>query len=112
MHPDPAGLAAVDPANPQSWNRYAYVLNNPLRAVDPLGLDCIYLTDGGDSIESIDQTSDASECGGSGGYWVDGLATQVYINPDDVKAFEQQFGQKVTQDFYVSNEDLLAKLRG
>src|SRR6266436_2365428 len=39
--PDPAGLAAVDPSNPQSWNRYAYVLNNPLNAVDPLGLnDC------------------------------------------------------------------------
>ncbi len=36
--PDPAGLAAVDPANPQSWNRYAYVLNNPLGLVDPLGL--------------------------------------------------------------------------
>src|SRR5262249_49168518 len=39
--PDPAGLAAVNPANPQSWNRYAYVLNNPLAFVDPLGLsDC------------------------------------------------------------------------
>src|SRR3989442_7020618 len=36
---------------------------------------------------------------------------QAYINPDNVKAFEQQFGQKVTQDFYVSNEDLLAKLQ-
>jgi len=38
--PDPAGLAAVDPTNPQSWNRYAYVLNNPLANVDPLGLWC------------------------------------------------------------------------
>ena len=37
--PDPAGLAAVDPSNPQSWNRYAYVLNNPLALVDPLGMD-------------------------------------------------------------------------
>jgi RHS repeat-associated protein len=37
--PDPAGLAAVDPTNPQSWNRYAYVGNNPLSSVDPLGLD-------------------------------------------------------------------------
>ncbi len=36
---------------------------------------------------------------------------QAYTNPDDVKAFEQQFGQKVTQDFYVSNEALLAKLQ-
>jgi len=36
--PDPAGLSAVDPTNPQSWNRYAYVLNNPLAMVDPTGL--------------------------------------------------------------------------
>ncbi len=37
--PDPAGLAAVDPNNPQSWNRYAYVGGTPLEATDPLGLD-------------------------------------------------------------------------
>ncbi len=41
MHPDPAGLAAVDISNPQSWNRYAYVSNNPMNAVDPSGMsDC------------------------------------------------------------------------
>ncbi len=38
LSPDPAGLAAVNFANPQSWNRYAYVANNPLAAVDPNGL--------------------------------------------------------------------------
>ncbi len=37
--PDPAGQAAVDPMNPQSWNRYANVMNNPLAVVDPTGLD-------------------------------------------------------------------------
>ena len=39
LTPDPAGLAAVDITNPQTWNRYAYVGNNPLSNVDPLGLD-------------------------------------------------------------------------
>jgi RHS repeat-associated protein len=31
-------LASDRSANPQSWNRYTYVLNNPLRLVDPHGL--------------------------------------------------------------------------
>ncbi len=39
ISPDPAGRAAVKLANPQSWNRYAYVLNNPLRLIDSTGLD-------------------------------------------------------------------------
>jgi RHS repeat-associated protein len=37
--PDPAGMGAVNPANPQSWNRYGYVVNNPLALTDPSGLD-------------------------------------------------------------------------
>jgi RHS repeat-associated protein len=38
ISPDPAGLAAVSLANPQSWNRYAYVTNRATVLIDPLGL--------------------------------------------------------------------------
>ncbi|HEV2348770.1 MAG TPA: RHS repeat-associated core domain-containing protein [Terriglobia bacterium] len=38
LSPDPAGLAAVDLTNPQSLNRYAYVMNSPTNLTDPLGL--------------------------------------------------------------------------
>jgi len=39
ISPDPAALAAADISNPQSWNAYAYVKNNPASRVDPFGLD-------------------------------------------------------------------------
>jgi RHS repeat-associated protein len=58
--PDPAGLAAMDTTNPQSWNRYAYVLNNPLNYRDPLGLYLCNCDDG-------DNGDDDDDGGGGGG---------------------------------------------
>src|SRR5258708_17180356 len=49
MSGDPAGLGAVDPTNPQSWNQYSYVNNNPLSHADPSGRE-----DDGD----VEDTSD------------------------------------------------------
>jgi RHS repeat-associated protein len=68
MSPDPDNAGASLGA-PQSWNAYSYVLNNPLKYIDPSGMDCIYLNDAGDSVDHIihgDCTSDTD-----GGYFVD-----------------------------------------
>jgi RHS repeat-associated protein len=43
---DPAGYSASQ-GQPQSWNRYSYVLNNPLNLVDPFGLAAECPTDNG-----------------------------------------------------------------
>lgn len=39
ISPDPSGTKAVNPSDPQTWNRYAYVRNNPLTLVDLSGLN-------------------------------------------------------------------------
>jgi RHS repeat-associated protein len=66
--PDPAGMAAVDITNPQSWNRYAYVNNNPLNASDPSGLD------------------DAGSDDGDGGFY--GGSSPGFINPSNPTSFQ------------------------
>lgn len=90
LSPDPAGLGAADPTNPQSWNRYAYALNNPLRYTDPSGLYCFYGGDGdtpqndGDSSDfNFDEHGDQgrADCAQEGGQWFED-DTQITVNGD------------------------------
>ncbi len=70
LSPDPAGLNAVDFSNPQTWNRYAYVMNNPLSNIDPGGLDCISMTSVGPSISP-------GQCSSGSDAYVPGVVTGI-----------------------------------
>ena len=72
LTPDPAGLAAVDPSNPQTWNRYAYVNNNPVSFNDPTGLEC---------------NADGSGCDPGGGDTYTGSGPGM-INPGNPTSFQ------------------------
>jgi RHS repeat-associated protein len=82
LTPDPAGTDAADPVNPQSWNRYAYVMNDPLRNVDPDGLFCVWDDGSFDSADDGDSGS-SSNCSGLGGTWFNGLPSQWDPNAGD-----------------------------
>jgi RHS repeat-associated protein len=72
ISPDPAGLGAVDPSNPQSWNRYAYVLNNPLSFADPLGLFCVWDNGSYDSNDDPGSGNKGACEDQAGGTWFNG----------------------------------------
>jgi len=61
MSPD-GPFDGSDPDDPQSWNLYSYVQNNPLTNTDPDGHDCVVQTRTGNNTETV--TSSAGTCAG------------------------------------------------
>ena len=87
--PDPSGISFVQPDDPQTWNRYAYVRNSPLNAIDPTGLYCGW-DDGSTDGDPNQGGADAPSCIAQGGNWFGGNSPGFNPNPDDGLAAQIQ----------------------
>jgi RHS repeat-associated protein len=98
MSPDPSGAAFSEPSNPQSWNMYSYVQNNPLSAADPDGLDCVYInndTGGYEGFNSGD-CDNSTTANANSGYYFNGTVNTIYTTTGDT--FGQVVGVQGTSD--------------
>jgi RHS repeat-associated protein len=91
MSPDPVGGR---PASPQSWNLYAYVANNPLNAVDPTGLDCIYINNDTGKYEGYNagDCDNSTEEKANTGYYVDGHVKTITTTTGDSQGLVTGYG--------------------
>jgi RHS repeat-associated protein len=121
--PDPLFESAMS-ANPQTWNRYSYALNNPLYYVDPTGLLWIATDDENNPYRWVDECPEGGTCYSSVAANVGGdvhiygsrdaqditisianeygmvAFTGLAMHPD--AAFESAAGQQVTEEHFVS----------
>ena len=82
LSPDDGSGVYSDPTNPQSWNLYSYVLNNPLTGVDPDGHDCIHINNDTGAYEGTDvgDCDNSTEEKANSGYYVDGTVSTINEN--------------------------------
>jgi RHS repeat-associated protein len=121
--PDPLFESAMS-ANPQTWNRYSYALNNPLYYVDPTGLLWIATDDENNPYRWVDECPEGGTCYSSVAANVGGdvhiygsrdarditisianeygmvAFTGLAMHPD--AAFQSAAAQQVTEEHFVS----------
>jgi RHS repeat-associated protein len=86
--PDPV---SGNPANPQLWNRYAYVGNDPINLTDPEGEYCMWDMEA--DAPPDDGGATQAECNDQGGTWVDGPGAD---GPTPEQALEQAMQEMLT----------------
>ena len=99
ISPDPL-LSSDIPAEPQSWNRYSYCLNKPLRYVDPNGLIWQKKTTVKDNVSTTEykwvwQNDPEKDWDRVTDFWVDvvgpdGATVGLHLNPNGPKSFLQK----------------------
>ena len=83
MSPDDGDGGDASPSNPQSWNLYSYVQNNPITSTDPDGHDCVTQTRTSNTTETVSVSS--GTCSGNVGdgqtqTYVPGTVTGISVN--------------------------------
>jgi RHS repeat-associated protein len=83
------------PEDPQSWNLYAYVRNNPLIMLDPNGLGCLFEMESAGNGQwnvGISNSLSLDDCAGQHGTWV-----PDDINANDVGVYRNSDGNPMFQ---------------
>ncbi len=117
-------FTAIDPTlrsmngnNPQSFNRYVYVMNNPLAFVDPLGLwgirfDAVYKKKDGKETTEIDHyNAVAVQTKGDKDTPAE-LARQLGLKGKEADNFVKDFGKKLDGGKITGDNVQLSKLGG
>ena len=89
-----------NPAWAQSFNRYTYVLNNPLKYIDPTGFQAESKADGG--------SSDGGTASESGGISEDGGSSLFTIDPEVIAADPFRAGAAVADEVGKIRADIAA----